>query len=190
MHFQTILDDFKVSRAEREEIERIHMLLTRIERDPTAASAARLMPKNVRQYGSMAQTFYVLKILADAGLKPYSQIWPVWKPHWVEALKHFQQRVGQSRRSEGGRDHGGRDHNGRDHGPRGDRTDRGDQAEGSASRSSASGRSRSSSSRRSRGSRRRRAPSSSATSASTASSSGSTPVSGGSSSDSSGSGST
>lgn len=80
---QAIEEDFKVSKAEKEEIHKIRGVLARILRDPTAQHATRLLGGDARSIGSLVSTFYVLKILADAGSSEFRECWKNWEPLWL-----------------------------------------------------------------------------------------------------------
>ncbi len=82
-----LIEELKVSRAEREDMERIEMLLERVLKDPEAKEAGRILTKNSRHARGNVQTFFVLQALAASGHAKAAHAWKSWKAHWVSYAK-------------------------------------------------------------------------------------------------------
>ena len=83
---EKILEDLKVSKAEREQMDRIRVFLNRIAKDPDARQAQKSLSNDPRHLMSLIPNFYVLKVLADMGYVPYAKIWSAWERPWKEKI--------------------------------------------------------------------------------------------------------
>lgn len=86
-----IEEGFKLSKAEKEEAERIRHTLQKILRDPQAKNAGRVLASDARYHAHLVGTFYCLKILADTGLEPFKSAWSHWEKPWKERVTRFSQ---------------------------------------------------------------------------------------------------
>jgi poly(A) polymerase len=91
--FDTVSEDLKVSKAEKEEMSRVWALLNRLRSGKRKEGV--LIP-NPRFYASQVQAFYILSVLADAGLAPWDGLWKEWKSDWVA---HARKAKGQAGRA-------------------------------------------------------------------------------------------
>jgi poly(A) polymerase len=81
-----ILEDLKVSRVEREEMDRIRTTLGRVLKDPKAEHAARTLQRNAKAAPGLVQAFFVLKVLSDAEIGAYKGVWKAWEKPWRSYL--------------------------------------------------------------------------------------------------------
>ena len=78
------LEDLKVSRAERDDMIRIQQILMRVDRDPKALGPQRILTRVARNPGTLVQAFFVLKVVGDAGIKPFDALWKAWETPWKD----------------------------------------------------------------------------------------------------------
>ncbi len=87
-----ILDTFKVSKKEREDLERIQGFLFRLAREENAEGILRkYLAPNPRHAQHQIQCFYVLKILAMLGEPPYKDLWKQAEKAWKEHMPHLEE---------------------------------------------------------------------------------------------------
>jgi tRNA nucleotidyltransferase/poly(A) polymerase len=82
-----ILDNLKVSKAEREEIHRIRHHVGKILKDPEAKTASRMLPRDPRHLLGMMSAFYVVSVLAEAGEDSFATAWKHWEPEWKSSVR-------------------------------------------------------------------------------------------------------
>lgn len=83
----TVADELKISRKEREDMDRIHNFLAKIHRDPTAKQSNRILVENPKLLNAQIQGFYVLKILGSANVDGFGKIWSAWEKSWLKHLE-------------------------------------------------------------------------------------------------------
>jgi len=105
-------EDFKLSKKEIEDLERIVGFLKKVDKDlshgGSSAKDHRLFFDNPRFLNLQSQCFYVLKICADAGLDSAKKAWKELEDPWREHVQSVALRaVRQARRPSHGGHHGG-----------------------------------------------------------------------------------
>ena len=93
-----IADTFKVSRKEREDLDRISIFLNKIAKEPLTNNFHRHLVENPKLVHSQLQCFYTLKILSDANLGEFRKIWTHWEGAWKKHLKFVYALSEKSRR--------------------------------------------------------------------------------------------
>lgn len=82
-----IADELKISRKEREDMDRIHHFLTKLQKEGSVKQSARVLTENPKQLNHQIQAFYTLKVLAGASLDAYPKLWAQWEKPWLKHLE-------------------------------------------------------------------------------------------------------
>jgi|GEM_PF-915626 len=77
-----VLEDLKVSRIEREDMDRIRTTLAKVAKDPKAEHAARLLQRHPKAAPHLVQAFFVLKVLSEVETEAYKGLWKHWEKPW------------------------------------------------------------------------------------------------------------
>lgn len=100
-----IMNDLKVSRAEREHMDRILQTVSRMLRDSEGRQASRLLPLDPRHTLVSAASIYVLRALHHMKVSEASNVWHVWEKEWKSRIHEAHLDRGPPKHGGGGSNH-------------------------------------------------------------------------------------